>query len=132
MSLALNTTNDQEEEAKFQHYKSARIAMRMLTDSGKKIIFTGYEFLTQDPELIEYLDKQISLSRTIGIIKGELITMSERNPMETMKRKIIAEHEAKKAEAAKNKSLGITQDMGSTGAGRKLNINPASSGQTAN
>jgi len=114
----MNTPNipaqmQKDPKAKYQHYKSSRVAMRLITTKGKKIIFTGYEFLTQDEEIIKYLDSEINQGLTC-ITKGGVVTLDDRDPMAAMKRKIIAEHEEKKAKEASDAVKGITQNMGKT------------------
>ena len=109
-------------EAQYQHYKSSRPSMRMITTEGKNISFTGYEFLTQDEDIIEYLDYELSKGLP-GITKGELMTLSDKDPMEALKRKIIKEYEDKKAKEASDKSRGVTKES---------RVNPLSSDNTAN
>ena len=122
------TNTNFSKEAQYQHYKSSRPSMRMITTEGKNISFTGYEFLTQDEDIIEYLDYELSKGLP-GITKGELMTLSDKDPMEALKRKIIKEYEDKKAKEASDKSRGVTKDMGNTQVSR---VNPLSSDNTAN
>ena len=58
---------------KYQHYKSSRISMRMITPTGGRITFTGYEFITRDKDIIDFLDEEISKGLR-EVTKGELLT----------------------------------------------------------
>jgi hypothetical protein len=128
--------NPKQETAKFQHYQSSRIAMRMITDKGKKIIFTKFEFLTQDEEIITYLDTQIAeakyTGRNLGITKGKLLTYDDIDPMAVLKRKHIAEYLASEQQELADKATGKAgaKDMGKT-AGASA-IKPTSTSQVAN
>lgn len=117
------------EAPKYQHYTSARVSMRLVTTAGKPIIFTGYEFLTQNKDLIEYLDKEIK-DGLPGITRGELVSLEDKDPMAALKRKIIAEHEAKKEKDAIAAARGESKDMGKTAGASTLN--PTSTNQVAN
>jgi len=126
-----NTQVDEKDVPKYQHYTSARIAMRLVTKTGKRIIFTGFEYFTQDEDVIEYLDSEIKQGLP-GITKGKLMSFAEKDPMEKLKREIIAEHEEKKAQEAADASRGITKNMGNTKQKGEAAINPLSSKQVAN
>ena len=69
-----------EDVPKYQHYKCARTAMRLITTKGKKVIFTAFEFITADPDIIEYLDEEIKQGLNI-IVKGALLTADDIDPM---------------------------------------------------
>lgn len=101
------------DEKKFQHYKSSRQAMKMISKTGRKIIFVNYQYMTCEKDIIEYLNEEIELGLNV-ITKGELLTSEEADPMAALKRKHIAEYLAKKAEELKNVALGVSKDMGST------------------
>lgn len=133
MNVNINKTPKKEEPEvqKFQHYKSARIAMRLLTKEGKKIIFTGYEFLTQDEDIITYLDYEIK-NGLPGITKGKLMSMDEANPMEALKREHFKEFKAAQIKEASDKAAGIIRDMGNTKGKGDASINPASTEVVAN
>lgn len=130
-ALKTNSISETTIEEKYQHYSSARIAMRLITDKGKRIVFTGYEFLTQDEDIIEYLDTEIKQGLP-GIAKGKLMTASESDPMEALRRKHIKEYEDQKAEEAANASRGITKNMGTTENSGGATVKPVTSGQVAN
>lgn len=131
IQAASNAAAKQKEEEKFQHYTSARVAMRLITEKGKKIIFTGYEFLTRDEDLITYLDNEIEAG-LVSITKGKLLTMADRDPMEVLKKKHIAEYKEQLAQDAFNAAKGITKNMGDTAGGQATKLNPMSAGQVAN
>jgi len=118
-------------EQKFQHYRSSRISTRLVATKGKKIVFTGFQYITKDPDIIEYLNFEISQGLP-GITKGELLTEKEADPMEALKKRIIQEHEDEKAQEAADKARGITKDMGTSKAKGSPSINPMSSNQVAN
>ena len=122
---------DEKDIPKYQHYTSARIAMRLVTKTGKRIIFTGYEYFTQDEDIMEYLDDEIKQGLP-GITKGKLMSFAEKDPMEKLKREIIAEHEEQKAQEAADASRGITKDMGNSKKKGETSINPLGSDNVAN
>jgi len=122
---------DVKDVLKYQHYSSARIAMRLVTEKGKRIIFTGFEYYTQDEDIIKYLDDEIKQGLP-GITKGKLMSFAEKDPMEKLKREIIAEHEEKKAQEAADAARGIKKDMGNTKEKGEAAINPLGSDKVAN
>lgn len=129
-NLKNTLANKEKEDAvpKYQHYKSSRTAMRLITVKGKKIIFSGYEFITQDEDIIEYLDYEIKQGLP-GIVKGELLTVDEANPMEALRRKHVTEYLEQQKEKKADIAKGISKDMGSNAVNR---LNPVSSNQVAN
>lgn len=112
---------------KFQEYKSARSSMRLITFEGIRITFTNFKLLTQNEDVINYLDDEIKKGLP-GVIKGALLTLADVNPMETMRREMELKVRAEIAEEAKQAALGTSKDMG-TYATPKLN--PAGSDTTA-
>ena len=100
-------------EQKFQHYKSSRVSMRMITPGGKHIAFAHYTFITADPEVFAYLDSEIDYGIMV-ITKGELLTHSESDPMEILKRKFIAEYKEEEAAKAAKALIAGPRNMGST------------------
>ena len=74
-------------EDKWQHYKSSRIALNMITFQGHKINFANYQFMTQDPEQIDYLDNEIANGQNV-IEKGELLT-KEADPMAKLRKEVL-------------------------------------------
>ena len=121
----------QAEEKRFQHYASAKQSIQLLTERGKKICFIGFKFITDDPDCIEYLNREIK-DLTLGITKGKLLTAEEADPMSAYKKKVIAEYLAKQIEAKKAEAAGEFQDMGSTAPGNKAAISPSSSREVTN
>lgn len=133
VAAVIEKVNPKVEEQRFQHYRSARPAMKMITEEGKKIVFTGFELVTKDKDIISYLDLQIKLRGSrLGIIKGELLTADEANPAEALRRKHIEEYKKEEAKKASDKALGITRDMGQTKDVNAAAINPLSSNNIAN
>lgn len=114
------TTN--KEENKFQHYHYSKGATQMITSTGKKFSFVGHKFMTQDTEVIEYLDDCIK-SGLKEITKGALLTAEESDPMAEYNARVIKEHEARKAAI-----LSPDNDRGNTEDGKTTqNLGAASS-----
>lgn len=130
--LALDAAKTMQEQGVWQHYKCSRQSMRMTTTCGKKFHFAQFEMLTQDEDVIGYLDSEIKNNSMIGITKGALMTADDKDPMAALKRKHIAEYIAEQAKAAADKASGIIPDMGSTKAAGTHQLNPAHSGNVAN
>lgn len=131
INLTVSAAMKKNPEAQYQHYQSARVAMRLITDKGKPIIFTGFEFLTQDKAIIEYLDNEIAEGMT-SIVKGSLVTLDDRDPMAAMKRKWQKEYDEKLAKEAGDKARGISQDMGSTEGNKTKQLGALSTKGVAN
>jgi hypothetical protein len=55
-------------------YKSAAASMQMCSEAGARIIFVNHRFITDDPEVIDYLDKQVNKYKVPGLFidKGEM------------------------------------------------------------
>lgn len=90
----------------FQHYTSAKPTMRMITKKGARITFIDHSFITADKECIRYLDLELT-NPVLGITKGEAMTAEDADPMAALRAKIIAEHEAKKAEENKGPATAV-------------------------
>ncbi len=119
-----------QEDVKYQHYTSSRISMRIVTPIGRVINFVNYKYITANEELISYLDSQIKAGMN-SITKGELLTLKEADPMESLKQRIIDEFLAEQAERAK---LAPTiPNFGDTKTKQELaaSINPATSNDVA-
>jgi hypothetical protein len=84
---------------KYQHYSSSRVSTRLVTPAGRPIAFAHYKFITSDQECIDYLDDEIAKGLR-DVVKGELLTHEESDPMAVYKKQVIAEYEAGKAEEA--------------------------------
>lgn len=114
----------------FQQYKCSKPSMRMMTSKGKKLYFIKFELLTQDEDIIEYLDYEITQNPRLGITKGAMMSLDEKDPMAALKRQHIAEYIAEQAKKASDAALGITRDMGTTD--RASHIMASHSGNVAN
>jgi len=101
-------------EPKFQHYASSVRSVKLLTDTGKKITFVNFQFITQDEEIIAYLDKEIACSGIKGFTKGAFITAEEADPMSAVKKKWKEECKAEMRAEQEKKALGEIPDMGDT------------------
>ena len=113
-------------EQEFQQYKSARPAVRLVTSAGLRLTFTNFQFLTQNSDAINYLDSEIAKGLQ-GITKGEVLTTSDLDPMQSMRKKVRAELLAELHEQASNEAAGKSRDMGETK--NKAQISPASTKQ---
>lgn len=120
------------EEVLWQQYRSARAATRTITDKGKHIKFTHHEYYTRESDVVEWLDKEIAGGTLPGITRGELVTTSERDPLEKLKKKHIAEYIKEQEEAALAVLRGESPDMGNSKSPGAASINPASSKLVAN
>lgn len=118
-------------EQKFQHYHSSRISMRLVTTTGKRITFTGFEFITQDEDIIDYLNSEIDQGLP-GIAKGKFMTAAEADPMEALRRKHFEEFKVAQVQEAADKAAGITREMGETEGSQGKMLGAAGSGQVAN
>ena len=101
------------DEKKYQQYASSRNSMKMITTTGRKIIFVGYKYMTCEQDIIDYLDDEISKGLNV-VTKGELLTSKEADPMEALKKKHIQEYLAKEQQELTDIALGKTKDMGNT------------------
>lgn len=121
------------EEKTFQVYRSSRISMRMITSEGIPILFSNYEYITDNYKVIEYLDNEIALGLK-EISKGEAMSSREADPMERLRQKHIEEYLAKKEEEKINEALGKEKNMGSYREDGKPgdSIKPTTSKQVAN
>ena len=102
-------------ERRFQHYAYAKAATQMITPLGKKFSFVKSAYITDDKEIIDFLDQCIADGMK-EITKGALLTAKDADPMRAVKDAAVAEYKAELAEAAKNAALGVFPDMGTTSA----------------
>lgn len=123
---------DPAKEKKFQVYHSAKASVRTMTDKGKRISFCAYEFITEDKDIIAFLNEQIEQKGLSGITKGALVSAEDKDPMAVLKRKHFAEFLADQAKAKADAANGIFPDMGDTKPAGVPRLNPTHSGQTAN
>lgn len=101
-----NTPSKEVKPKKFQHYTSSRQALRMITVTGKPIVFCNYRFITADQDVIDYLDHEIA--RGLNIVeKGELLDHDESDPMAILRRKILQEAIEKGEVQAVQSSTGV-------------------------
>lgn len=114
---------------KWQHYASARPALRMITKEGIRISFTKFSFMTQQQEVIDYLDDEIAAGLNV-ITKGELLTAEESDPLEALRRKHIAEYKQEQEDAKLAELRGESRDFGST-AGNGAKLKPTSTKDVA-
>jgi len=122
------------EDQKFQHYSCSRIAMKLITEKGTKIVFTNFKFITCDEEIIEYLNTEAK-GCLKGVIKiGELLTHKEADPMEEVKRKAVEEYKEQQEELIKKRALGQMPNMGNTKTKEALatSVNPMGSNKVTN
>ncbi len=82
-----------ESVAEYQQYTSSRVSTCLITPTGKRINFSSYQYYTKDPEIVAYLDAEISRG-LIGFIKGKMLAAAELDPEAAKKREIIEEFKA--------------------------------------
>lgn len=102
------------EDIIYQQYKSAKPSTRIVTDKGIRVAFVGFELLTVDEHVIEYLDTQIAKHGLPGITKGEALTLDDRDPMATMRRSLKEELRLEIEAELLAKHRGETRDLGET------------------
>lgn len=117
-------------EKVFQHYKSSKASTRLITKTGGKINFAGYEFITDNESFIAYLDAEIANGMR-SITKGEALTSDQIDPMAAYRRKVIKEYEEEKELERVMEAKGISKDMGTSDQTRKTRINPMASRSVA-
>jgi hypothetical protein len=108
-------------EQEFQQYRCAKASTRLITTSGFRITFTNFQYLTQNAEAIDYLDSQIACNGIQGITKGDVLTTSDLNPMEALRKTMEASIRKEIAAKAVADALGESKDMGYTDPLAKLN-----------
>lgn len=113
-----------EDDTIYQHYSSSRIAVKLITDKGKKVIFTNYQFITADQDIIDYLDAEIKAGMNV-VTKGKAMTSEEADPMAALKRKHVAEY-LEQQEALSKENAAKSRDFGATEEGSKTKIKPMS------
>jgi hypothetical protein len=93
--------------SEYQQYIAARVSTCLITTTGKRINFINYQYYTKDPEIVSFLDKEISQGLK-GFTKGKVLTAEELNPEAAKKRAIIddfkASQEGREFGDSKNKS----------------------------
>lgn len=130
--LAALLSKDKAIEAKeehFHHYISARVAPRLATEKGHKIRFTDHRHLTQNEEVIEYLDREIKAHNLPGITIEEIVSTSDIDPQASLRKRARKELlKELQAEAAGGGVGSENRDMGSF---EPPGLNPTNSKQTA-
>jgi hypothetical protein len=102
------------EGVKFQHYRSAKTSMRLISSKGTKITFVRHEFVTCDNDAIEYLNTEIDNGTIPGITKGELLSREEADPMAMLRKQMKAEAKAEMEAEAVARAKGVEKYMGET------------------
>lgn len=115
----------------FQHYSSAKSAMQMITEKGKKIKFVSYQFITDDEDIIEYLNTEIK-GGLRDITKGKLMSLEEANPMVAIRRQHFIEFQEEQERQRVAEALGEERNMGETNEGKKSPLGAASTKQIVN
>jgi len=106
------TSSKLDEPKEYHVYHCARETMHMHTPSGRDIRFHDKRCVTDNEEVIEYLDSEIAAgNRFITVNKDQpTVTSDDLDPMAVIRRNIIKEYLAEQqAEAAAN----APRDMGS-------------------
>jgi len=94
------------EAPEYQQYTASRVSTCLITPTGKRINFSNYQYYTKDPEIVAYLDTEISRG-LIGFIKGKMLTAAELDPETAKKREIIDEFKA----SQEGREFGNTKDI---------------------
>ena len=94
------------QEVEYQQYTSARVSTCLITPSGKRVNFTNYQYYTNDPEIVRYLDAEIARGLS-NFTKGEMLTADELDPETAKRRKIIDEFKA----SQEGREFGNTKDV---------------------
>lgn len=118
-------------DKKFQHYAYSKQSTQMITPTGKKFSFVASKLITDDEEIIEYLDTEIKNGLNT-ITKGALLSAKESDPMRKIKAQAVEDYKKEQAELAKNDALGIKADMGSTDTGKSKPFSPVSTTDLTN
>ena len=88
----------------YHKFRLVRPTGKMLTDKGLAIIFINYLCITDNPQIISYLNNEIEAG--LGLVTAEgTVTSESLNPMEDMKKRHIAEY-LKEQEALKETTAG--------------------------
>jgi len=103
-----------DKEVLHAHYVASRPAVRLFTDTGIRIKFVDYNFLTIDPDCITYLDAEIKRNGIPGITRAGDVNISDVSPMETLEDKLRLKILEDLVKEATDAALGKTKDMGTT------------------
>lgn len=130
-ATVLTTDAPKVEEKKFQHYAYSKACTQMITEEGKKFSFVAGKLITDDKEIINYLDEQIRAGLNT-ITKGALLSAKESDPMRAVKAAAVADYIAEQKALNKNSALGIKENMGSTDTGKSKPFSPVSTTDLTN
>lgn len=114
------------EPENFQEYKSAKSAMRLVTADGFRITFTNFRYLTQNSNVIAYLDAEIA-NGMHSITKGDVVTTEDLDPNAAIKRQAVADYIAEQKKLKADAADGKFPDMGST---ELQKLNPTNTSST--
>lgn len=98
----------------FNVYYSARPGIRLITESGFAITFSGYKYVTQNESAIAYLDN-LAATGAAGISVEGTVTSEDLDPETALRKKYFAEFTAELA-----KTNSDSRDLGSTEGAVKL------------
>lgn len=99
----------------FQYYNCSIQSMRMCTSNGTPIIFKDFQLVTDNIDIIAYLEHELSKGlESQGITRGALLTKEEMDPMEVLRKQHIAEYIASEA-AVTAAALASEKAGGATG-----------------
>lgn len=103
------------EEKTFHVFHCTILSCKMLTETGRTIAFVNGVFITDVEEELNYLKAQIALNHPrLRTEKGkEVMTASELDPMEVLRKKHIAEYLAGVAEHAAKLKAGTLDSSAS-------------------
>jgi hypothetical protein len=99
----------------FNQYFSTRPKLSITMPQGGRIYFVAGHYATDNEDEITFLDEQIRAKHPMIYVKAteKTVTSEQLDPMAAIRKKIIEEHEAKKAEQADpNRNMGSSiQDV---------------------
>lgn len=110
-------------------FKSDSASMQMCSDAGTRIVFVRGKFITDDPEIIQYLDTQINKYKVPGLFvdKGEMYyDVNIHDPIASLRNKIRQEVIAEAMFLAQQASGNLSRDLGSSEQGRLNTANTTS------
>lgn len=99
------------EEKEYNVYYCARPSMRMITPKGLEIRFTMGRLITDNKDVIKYLNKEIKSGNHFVTVNEDKLTMTstDLDPMASLKRQHIKEYLAEQAAKA---AANAPRDMG--------------------
>lgn len=105
----------------FYSYNSSLESTQMISDVGARIRFVNYKYITKEPAIVEYLDKEIASGACPYISKGPMVETDIRDPMEALKAKHFEEFKELQRQEAMARAEGFKRDLGQSAFASGLN-----------